>query len=85
MRLLVALGLVARGGWLAGWGESERERETENVKVKRERDKHENDRDRERKVESETVKLQLVYSVRLVSSFTNLVFRKYKIGIQTCV
>ena len=42
--------------------------------------------ERERKVESEREKVQLVDSVRaLVSSFTNLVFRKYKIGIQTCV
>uniref|UniRef100_A0A2N9HI46 Uncharacterized protein n=1 Tax=Fagus sylvatica TaxID=28930 RepID=A0A2N9HI46_FAGSY len=38
VRLLVALGLVARGGWLAGVKVTERERERENVKV-REREK----------------------------------------------
>ena len=34
----------------------------------------------------EREKVQLVYPVRgLISSFTNLVFRKYKIGVETCV
>uniref|UniRef100_A0A2N9GBX4 Uncharacterized protein n=1 Tax=Fagus sylvatica TaxID=28930 RepID=A0A2N9GBX4_FAGSY len=48
VRLLVALGLVARGGWLAGVKVTERERERERERESERERKVENERERDK-------------------------------------
>ena len=69
VRLLVALGLVARGGWLAGVKVTEREREK--LKVKARKTKRVNSK-----------KSKWLCGQALV---TNLVFYKYKISPNLCL